>query len=49
MAGPGCRRHFGTFCSSLCAIQCAEGNNGDDARYFTKEDEKMLLGEEDEE
>lgn len=48
VAGPGCRCRSGTFCSPLCAIQYAEGYNGDDeksARYFTEEDEKMLLGE----
>lgn len=47
-AGPGCRCRFGTFCSPLCAIQHAERINGDDeekARYFTEDDEKMLLGE----
>lgn len=51
VAGPGCRCSFGTFCSPICAIQYAEGYNGDDeqsARYFTEEDEKMLLSEDEE-
>lgn len=48
MAGTVCRYGIRTFCSPLCAIQYIEGYNGDDgqrARYFTEEDEKMLLGE----
>ena len=49
--GPGCKCRFGTFCSSLCAIQYAEGHNGNDeqrARYFSERDERMLLGENEE-
>lgn len=51
-AGHGCRCNFGTFCSPICAIQFTEKHSGDDeqsARYFTEDDEKMLLGEKEEE
>ena len=43
---PLCRIGAELFCSPLCAMQYCERHYGDheEPRYFTEEDEKMLLG-----
>lgn len=48
VGNPCCKTGCDLFCSRLCAIKYCEGHSGNDeqmARYFTDEDEKMLICE----
>ena len=51
VGNPCCKIGFDLFCSPMCAIRYREKHYGDheEPRYFTEDDEKMLLGEDEEE